>query len=191
MGTTTGTLKQKAYRELKEFLVIAFYLWVVFGLFLLYKSVILGEEHISYLDHGVALINALVLGKFVLIARAFHLGHRANDAPLVYPTLVKSALFSVVLACCKILEDAVVGLYHGRSLSESIAGLGGGTFKGILTLTVLLFVLLIPFFAFGELQRVLGEGKLAQLFFRPREVSKFAVVSGNTQPPSLDQLRHG
>lgn len=119
MGTTTGRLKQRAYHELKEFLVIAFYLWVVFGLFLLYKSVILGEEHISYLAHGVALINALVLGKFVLIARAFHLGDQANDAPLVYPTLVKSALFSVVLACCKILEDAAVGLYHGRSFSDS------------------------------------------------------------------------
>ena len=186
MGTTTASLKQRAYHELKEFLVIAFYLWVVFGLFLLYKSVILGEEHISYLAHGVAIINALVLGKFVLIARAFHLGDRANEAPLVYPTLVKSALFSVLLACCKILEDAVVGLYHGRSFSDSIADIGGGTFKGILTLTVLRFVLLIPFFAFGELQRVLGEGKLTQLFFRPREVSKFTLVSGNSQRPSLD-----
>ena len=185
MGTT-GRLKQKAYHELKEFLVIVFYLWVVFGLFLVYKSVILNEEHFSYLVQGVALINALVLGKFVLIARAFHLGDRANDAPLIYPTVLKSALFSVVLACCNILEDAAVGFYHGKSFSESIADLGGGTWKGILTLTVLLFVLLIPFFAFGELQRVLGQGKLTQLFFRPREASKFTMVRGNAQPPSLE-----
>jgi hypothetical protein len=34
-----------------------------------------------------------------------------------------------------------------------------------------MFVVLIPFFGFGELQKVLGEGKLAQLFFRPRKVS--------------------
>ncbi|HXU17187.1 MAG TPA: hypothetical protein VN708_18780 [Terriglobales bacterium] len=166
MVIATGRLKQKAYNELKEFLVIAFYLWVVFGLFLVYRSVILNEEHISYLAHGVALVNALVLGKFVLIARAFHLGDRANEAPLIYPTLLKSALFSVVLACFKIFEDAATGFYHGKSFSQSIADLGGGTWKGILTLTALLFVLLIPFFAFGELQRVLGEGKLVQLFFR-------------------------
>jgi hypothetical protein len=31
MGTSSRTLKQKAYRELKEFFVIALYLWVVFG----------------------------------------------------------------------------------------------------------------------------------------------------------------
>jgi hypothetical protein len=171
VGITTQTLKQRAYHELKEYLVIAFYLWVVFGLLLLYKSVILNEG-ISYLAHGVALVNALVLGKFVLIARAFHLGEQANDAPLIYPTLLKSALFSAVLACCKIVEDAAVGFYHGKSFSESIADLGGGTLKGILTLSVLLFALLIPFFAFGELERVLGEGKLAQLFLRPRELNR-------------------
>jgi hypothetical protein len=169
MGTASYTLKERAYRELKEFIGIAFYLWVVFMLFRVYKSVLLNED-IGYVGIVVALINALVLGKFVLIAQAFHLGDQANDAPLIYPTLLKAALFSVVLACCKILEDAAVGFFHGKSFSQSIADLGGGTLKGILTLTVLLFVLLIPFFAFGELKRVLGEGKLAQLFFHSRDL---------------------
>lgn len=171
MSTRSETLKEKTYHELKQYFVIVLYLWVVFGLLLLYKSVILKEEHISYISHGIAFINALVLGKFILIAKAFHLGDTADYAPLIYPTLLKSALFSIVLACCKILEDAAVGSYHGKSFSQSIVDLGGGTLNGILTLTLLMFVVLIPFFGFGELQRVLGEGKLAQLFFRPRDVS--------------------
>ena len=171
MNTKSEALKQKAYHELKEYLIIVLYLWVVFGLFLLYKSMILGEEHVSYLMHGVAAINALVLGKFILIARAFHLGDTAENSPLIYPTLLKSALFSIVVACFKILEDAAVGFFHGKSFSESVADLGGGTVKGILTLTLLLFVVLIPFFGFGELQRVLGEARLTQLFFRRRDLS--------------------
>ena len=178
MRTTSETLKEKAYLELKEFLIIALYVFVVFVLFLVYKSVILNEEHFSYLAHGIALINALVLGKFVLIARALHLGNRSDDAPLIYPTLLKSALFSIVLAACKILEDVAVGFYHGKNFPQSVGELGGGTLKGILTLTAILFVLLIPFFAFGELQRVMGKGKLAQLFFRPREVSKLPAPGG-------------
>jgi hypothetical protein len=171
MGTRSEALKQKAYREFKEYLVIVLYLWVVFGLFLLYKSVILNEQHMSYVARGIALINALVLGKFIVIARALHLGDTAEDAPLIYPTLLKSALFSIILAGCKILEDAAVGFFHGKSFSQSIAGLGGGTLRGILTLTVLMFVMFIPFFGFGELERVLGEGKLTQLFLHTREVS--------------------
>ena len=164
------SLKEKAYHEFKEFVVIALYLWVVFGLFLLYKSVILRGEHISVVAKGFALINALALGKIMLVARALHLGDWANDAPLIYPTLLKSALFTFLLAVFKILEEAGVGLYHHRSFQESIADLGGGSLQGILTLTLLLFFMLIPFFACSELQRVLGEGKLAQVFFHPRSL---------------------
>lgn len=153
---------------MKEFFLIALYLWVVFGLFLLYKSVLLDEEHISFLAHGLALINALAFAKVILIARALHLGEKFDDAPLIYPTLLKSASFAVLLACCKILEDAGVGHLRGLSFQQSISDIGGGTWKSILTLTLLLFFTLIPFFAIGELQRVLGEGKLTQLFFRPR-----------------------
>jgi hypothetical protein len=75
-----------------------------------------------------------------------------------------------VLACFKILEDAAVGLYHGKSFAESIADLGGGTLQAILILTLLLFVVLIPFVGFGELQRALGKGKLKQLFFHTRSL---------------------
>jgi hypothetical protein len=104
----------------------------------------------------------------MLTAKDLHLGERFNNAPLIYPTLAKSGLFSVVLACFKILEDAAIGMYHGQTFQQSISDLGGGTWKAVLTLTLLLFVILIPFVGYGELQRVLGEGRLEQIFFHPR-----------------------
>jgi hypothetical protein len=168
METASRTLKQKAVEQMKEFLLIALYLWVVFGLLVVYKAAILAEHHINFAYHGFALINALALGKVMLVAKDLHLGDRINDAPLIYPTLLKSALFTVVLACFKILEDAAVGFYRGNSLFQSLGDLAGGTLTGILTLTLLLFVVLIPFVGFGELQRVVGEGKLKQLFFHSR-----------------------
>lgn len=170
MATQSLTLKQRAYRELKEFLLIALYLWVIFSLFTLYKSVILAEYHIDFAYHGFALFNALALGKVILIARDLHLGDRAKNAPLIYPTLLKSALFCLVLACFKIAEDAAIGMYRGKSFHESLADLGGGTLRGILTLTVLMFFMLIPFFAVGELKGVMGEGTLKRLFFRSRKL---------------------
>ena len=175
MATTSSTLKQKAIEQMKEFLLIALYLWLVFGLFIVYKSVILAEYHIAFAYHGFALINALALGKVMLVAKDLHLGERFDDAPLIYPTLAKSAVFTVVLACFKILEDAAVGLYHGKSFGDSIADLGGGTLQAILTLTLLLFVILIPLVGFGELQRVLGKGKLKQLFFHPRTLQNGSI----------------
>jgi hypothetical protein len=170
------TLAQRAYQEFKEFVVIVLYLWIVLGLFLLYKSVLLNQEHISFFDKGFAIINALVLGKIVLIARALHLGDSTNRYPLVYPTVIKSALFSVVLALFKIFEAGVVAWYHHEAFRAAITDFGGGTIKGILTLTVLMFFVLIPFFGFTELQRVLGEAKLSGIFFGGRESTKQAQV---------------
>ena len=164
-------LKQKFYKATKEFIVIALYLWLIFGLFALYQSVILAVHHVSAAEEGFALINALVLGKVVLAAKELHLGDIVNDAPLIYPTLVKSALFSILLTAFKFLEATASNLYRGRSLDESAGDLAGGTWQGILCLAFLLFVLLIPFFGFAELQRVLGKGKLQELFFRPRQTS--------------------
>jgi hypothetical protein len=168
MSVTDRSLKQIAYQQLKEFLVIALYLWVVFGLLVMFKSVVLAEHHIPFAYHGFALINALALAKVMLTAKDLHLGERFDEAPLIYPTLLKSALYTLVLACFKILEEAAVGLYHAKSFQQSISDLGGGTLSGILILTLLLFAMLVPFVGYGELQRVLGDGKLERIFFYPR-----------------------
>ena len=179
MDTPQRTLKQKAYHELKEFLIIALYLWVILALFQLYRSLLLREEHITVVAHQwFAVINALALGKVILIAKALHLGDWAEDWPLIYRSLLKSALFTIVLACFKILEDAGLGMYRGKSFQESIADLGGGTFNGILCVSLIMFVMLIPFFVLTELQGVLGEGKLMQLFFRPRR--SFTLVTAQS-----------
>jgi hypothetical protein len=168
VSETKQTLKQKAAHEMREYLVISFYLFVVFSLFVVYKSVILAEHHISFAPHGFALINALALAKVMLVAQELHLGDWFRDAPLIYPTLLKAFVFTVVLACFKIAEDATVGMFHGKSFHESLADLGGGSWWGILCLTLMLFVMLIPFFGFTELRRVFGPDRLMRVFFGPR-----------------------
>jgi hypothetical protein len=89
-------------------------------------------------------------------------------SPLIYATLYKSAAFAIVLGFFKVLEEAGVGWYHGKSFGESISEIGGGTLDGILVLMAILLVLLIPFFGFSELSRVFGKDKLRKLFFTPR-----------------------
>ncbi len=79
---------------------------------------------------------------------------------------------SAVYCCAGLFQNS--GRGRPRALSrqvvfqQSIADLGGGTLNGILCVSLIMFVMLIPFFVATELQRVLGDGKLMQLFFRPR-----------------------
>jgi hypothetical protein len=164
MGEPTRTLKQKAYQGLKEYVAISLYLWLVFSLFVLYRAVLLSER-ISLVAHGEALINALALGKVMLVAQELHFAEKFKGKPLIYATLFKSVAFSLILGCFKILEEICIGLFHGESAGQSIAEVGGGTLNGILAMMAILAVLLIPFFAFTELRGILGREKLTGLFF--------------------------
>ena len=170
-GQTAGeekrTLKQKAYQGLKDFLVISLYLWVVFGLLVVYRSVVLSDGHFSLVDHGLALLNALALGKIMLIAQDLHFAEDLKGKPLIYSALYKAGAFAIVLGVFKIVEEAGIGWYHGKSFRQSIADIGGGTLEGILALVAILAVLLIPFFAFSELREVLGKERVRELFLRP------------------------
>ena len=163
MGEPKRTLKQKAYQGLKEYLAISCYLWLVFSLFVLYRAVLLSER-ISLIAHGEALINALALGKVMLVARELHFAEKFKEKPLIYATLFKSVAFAIILGVFKILEEVGIGLYHGKSAGQSMAEVGG-TLNGILAMMAILAVLLIPFFAFTELRDILGKEKLAGLFF--------------------------
>src|SRR5262249_42405237 len=163
-------LIQKVTHEVREYLVISLYLFVVFSLMIVYKSLILAEHHIDVVHHGVALISAFALAKVMLTAQELHLGDWFGDAPLIYPTLAKASVFTLVLACFKIAEEAIVGRFHEKSFHDSISDFAGGTWKGILTLTMLFCIMLIPFFAFTELRRVFGPDRLVKVFFRPRHL---------------------
>ena len=179
MANERKNLKRLAYHEFKEFLVRFLYLWLFLGMFIVHKSIVLAQHGIEFAGHGEAVINALVLAKFMLTVKAFLLSKQADDAPLIYPTLLKSAIFALALMVLKILEEATVGYFHGKSFPESLADLGGGSWKAIVAFTLILFVVVIPLTAFGELQRVLGERKLIDIFLRPRDLSK--PVSQNAE----------
>ncbi len=164
-------LKQKAINEAKKFAVIVGYLWVLFVLFEVHKITILREQNpetsLGY-RVGFALINALILGKIILIAEAFHFGERFKDKPLVYAILFKSAIFSALLVCFDILEEVLVGVFHHKTVIQSIPSLGGGGVEGILLVGLMVFIVLIPFFSFTEVARVIGEDELLSIIFKRR-----------------------
>jgi hypothetical protein len=162
-------LKERAADEFKQFLVIFLYLWVVFGVMSIHKSFILSQRHLNYGEHALAIINAFVFAKVLLVAEHFKLGTRFGDKPLIYPVLHKSFLFTAVLIGFHFIEIALVGLWHGNTITSSLLAEGLGNLKSILSVGMMSFVLLLPFFLFRELGRVIGHKELWDLILRYRE----------------------
>ena len=142
------------------------YLWVLFALFSVHKSMILGEEHINYQAQTFALINALVMAKAMLIGEDLHVGSWLKDKPVLYLSLYKSLVFSVFLIAFHILEEVAIGVFKGRTISQSFPSIGGGGLQGLLSMGAIVFVALIPFFAFRELGRVIGQRELWSLLLK-------------------------
>jgi hypothetical protein len=160
------SVKDKALHQGRQFLFMFLYLYVLFGLFTIHESIILREHHIEFTPYGIAVVNALVLAKVMLVAEDFRLGRRFEDGPLIYPILAKSGLFAIVFICFHIVEGVIVGLWHGETLVASVPGMGGGGIKGVISIGIIMFVVLIPFFAFREMHRVLGAAALQTILFK-------------------------
>jgi biotin carboxyl carrier protein len=157
-------LRTGAIDETRKLFWIFIYLWVLLSLFSFHKALVLNEEYLIY-DQVFALINALALAKVILLGEYFHVGERFKDRPLIYPILFKSALFAVLLIFFHIIEETLIGLFHGKTFFQSIPSIGGGKLQGILMVGVIMFVVLMPFFAFTELDRAIGTEELRFLLF--------------------------
>jgi hypothetical protein len=156
---------EKALDEGKKLFWIFLYFWVLFGLFSVYRSLVLTERNLIY-HEGFAVINALLLAKVVLVAEFFQVANSLKHKPLVYPIVFKSAVFCAILICFYIIEETLVGVWHGKTIAASFPEIGGEGWKGILVVGTILFVVLIPFFAYRELARVIGKDELHSLIFR-------------------------
>ena len=96
------------------------YLWLVFLVFFIHEWIVLADNHISFKFYGLAAINALVLSKIMLIAEELGFAERFEKGPLIVPIIYKSFLFSALLVAAYILEEIIVGLFHGKGVSESL-----------------------------------------------------------------------
>ncbi len=162
------SLKQRAVHEVKQLAAMFVYLYVLFALFLIHESIVLAQHAISFSHYGFAFINALVLAKVMLVAEDLHLGSRFEDRPLVYPILFKSLVFAIVFICFHIVENVVVGVWGGKTIAESVPSIGGGGLKGVLSVGAIVSFGLIPYFAFKEVGRVIGENELRALILTRR-----------------------
>lgn len=159
-------LKEKIRHELTEYFLNVIYLALVFATFTIYRRLLLAAYDIRYTNYWVAVIEALILGKVIMIGSIFRLGRGMESRPLIYPTLYKSVVFGVLVGLFKLFEHGIKDLWNRGSAAADLAALTHDRFDELLANSLVVFVALIPFFAVKELSRVLGRQRIASLFFR-------------------------
>jgi hypothetical protein len=164
----TAELKEKALEELIEYALNVAYLSVVFATFTIYRRLLLAAHDITYTNYGFALIEALILGKVIMIGSVFRLGRGLEDKPLIFPTLYKTVVFTVFVALFTLAEHVVKGLVAGHGIAGAFTQFAAQGYEVIFANLMVVFVALSPFFAMKELGRAVGRDRIAGLFFRKR-----------------------
>ena len=164
-----GSLKERAIEELRLFWIIALYLWVFLGSFTIYRRLIIAETGAAYLQYGIALIEALIIAKVILIGKLFGFSRRFEDKPLIVPVLYKSILFGALVLLFGIVERVVEGWFHKQGVVGGLREIDNLGAYELGARVLMLIVAFVPFFAFSEIGRVIGVKKLAALFFAERE----------------------
>lgn len=167
------SLGQRARHELIAYLAVSGYLLVWFSAVMFYKSTILGSVGIAFAPFGLAAVKALILGKFILVLEALKLGERRKGGQVLALEIIREALlFTLVLILLSIVEELVVGHFHGREARAVLMEMGGGTIPQALATSILMFLVLLPYLAFRRLAMM--HGALPELLFKRRDFSRDA-----------------
>ncbi|MFZ4538008.1 hypothetical protein [Propionivibrio sp.] len=161
-----GSWKEKFFHGMAEYGINVIYLALVFAAFTQYRRLLLAAHDIDYTNFGVALIEALILGKVIMLGDMFRLGRGLEQKPLIYSTLYKTVVFTFFVGVFTLVEQAIKILWAGKSLAAGFVEFLDKGPHELLAGSLVIFVALIPFFAVKELARVLGEDKIWALFFR-------------------------
>ncbi|RSL16734.1 hypothetical protein EDE15_2257 [Edaphobacter aggregans] len=172
---TSPTFKQKAKKELKDFFIISLYLAFFFCALVTYTILLLREHGGSSLNYTFAIINALVIGKVILIGEMVKLGKRAEARPLYQSVLLKAILFSLLVLAFHFLEEFIKRLIHGEPSGTVWHNINPDELIGR---SILVFCTFLPLFAFIEIRRVLGEEEFYALFYKRGGAENPTISSG-------------
>src|SRR5277367_5959870 len=159
------SLKATVADEFRRFLVLFFYLWILFGVFVLNQGVVLREHGINFAMQGFAFFNALVFAKVMMLFEVFDPGRWLRPRPLIYPILYETLLLTVLFLVAHVIEKTIEGMLRGKTIADSVPALGGGGLTGFLSIAAILFIALIPFFGLRNLSLAMGEGRLYAMIF--------------------------
>lgn len=158
MTEAAATPRERLREELRKYALISAYLFVCFGVILLYESSILEASGGDPLAWTLALVKALVMGKFILIGDALSVGSRAAEHPLLHRIAWKSLAMLAILIVFKCLEELVVGWFHDRSAGQVLGEFLDRSWIQMVAPVFLMLLILIPLMAAAEIYRaIVGE----------------------------------
>ena len=160
-------LRSRLVHELVSFAGVAIYLWIILLMLKLHEIVVLKQHGLVTQDAHPAIVQALILGKVVLLAEMLRLGRRIGTPSPAIDIVWKAALFAVALLLFEIGEHAALAYWHGTSVYLAVSD--ADTIGKVSTRIAIMTIALLPYFVYKEAQKQHGSLSLLSLATRKQE----------------------
>ncbi len=161
--TPKKNLKERARHELRSYAVITVYVWTILSLLRLHETLLAESYHVGLQVHGFAIVNALIIGKVVLIAEALRVGDRTAQRAPAFAILIKSVFFAIAVLLFHATEHVVTELWHGAALNADLLMVDAAQARHSLIMAAIITIALMPYFLIKEIERRTGEADLLLL----------------------------
>jgi hypothetical protein len=174
-----GKIAAKIKEEFVAMIPPTIFFFVALHIVVLIRVLMLKRTGIAASTSMSVAVAALILGKAVLLADLLPFINRYPTKPLIYNVVWKTALYTLVALLVHYLEELVD---FWRQAGSFVAGnqklLAEIVWPHFLAIQILLIVMIASYCTIRELARVLGEGKLMEMFFGIRLHARVASHDG-------------
>ena len=170
---TPPTIKQKLLAELQKALVLTLYLGTWFCALAFLAATTLRESPIPLSIFGLSLVKALVCAKFMLVAQSAFPMKFQRDNGIIGPLLGLSLIHVGIVLVLSFNEAGIVGLLHGKGFWASLLSFGNGDPLHILSMSIVYWLIVLPYLLFASLRVVMGYLEIRTLFLgAPKQTSQ-------------------
>jgi len=118
-----------------------------------------------YMHISLALVKALLCAKFMLMGQMLYPIESRRDKPLIGQILSRSLVYLGVVILLSALESGIEGWVHHRGFISSLANFGNGDPIHILALSLIYWLIVLPYLTFMSLQSVIGSPEMKKIFW--------------------------
>jgi hypothetical protein len=157
--------------EIREVIPPTLFFFLGFNLILFTKRLFLEQYLIEYAGFFIATTGALIVGKVVLVANKMPFLRRFDYAPLAYPILFKTVVYTALVGVARLLEALIHyladgGVLGGGQFIEHV--LGTWSWPHFIAAQMWIFTLFLVWVTATELNDLFGDGELFRIFFTRR-----------------------
>ena len=175
----TAPPRPSSKRNFKEALIEeakkAFALSIYFGLWfcaLAFLAVTALEERpIPLSIFGFAIVKAAITAKFMLVGQAIFPIQVTKNHGIVRSLLIESLIYLMIVLALNYLEAGIDGVIHGRNFIESLAAFGQSDPLKILAMSILYWLIVVPYLVFTGALILMGKDNFIALLFGNKNIA--------------------